>query len=60
MEISPDEFWEQVKTNLQTGKIRLIFVADIIPTKLRTIVEYLNIEDMDAEYKSMQLNSNNM
>src|SRR5271166_5819391 len=27
----PDGFWTKVKTNLQAGKIRLIFVADEIP-----------------------------
>jgi hypothetical protein len=26
-----DNFWQQVKTNLQAGRIRLVFVADIIP-----------------------------
>lgn len=31
LEITPDEFWEQVKTNLQAGKIRMVFVADYIP-----------------------------
>ncbi len=55
LEISPDEFWEQVKTNLQTGKIRLIFVADIIPTKLRTIVEYLNIQMDPTEVYAVEL-----
>jgi len=28
LEMSPEKFWEQVKTNLQVGKIRLVFVAD--------------------------------
>ncbi len=37
-----DTFWEQVKTNLQAGRIRLVFVADQIPAELRRIVEFLN------------------
>jgi hypothetical protein len=37
-----ENFWNQVKTNLQAGKIRLIFVADIIPKELQRIVEFLN------------------
>jgi hypothetical protein len=49
LDISPDEFWEQVKTNLQAGKIRLVFVADSIPNELRTIVEFLNIQMDPAE-----------
>ena len=41
-----DEFWQAVKTNLQAGRIRMIFVADSIPSELRRIVEFLN-EQMD-------------
>lgn len=37
-----DEYWEQVQTNLQAGKMRLLFVADEIPIRLRQIVEFLN------------------
>jgi hypothetical protein len=40
------EFWERVKTNLQAKKLRLLFVADVIPVELRRIVEFLN-EQMD-------------
>lgn len=39
-------FWQAVKTNLQAGRIRMVFVADGIPTELRRIVEFLN-EQMD-------------
>src|SRR5262245_27110274 len=28
-------FWQQVKTNLQAGRVRLIFIADEIPPELR-------------------------
>ena len=41
-----DEFWQQVKTNLQAGRIRMAFVADVIPAELRRVVEFLN-EQMD-------------
>jgi hypothetical protein len=40
------EFWSRAKTNLQAGKIRMVFVADDIPPELRRIVEFLN-EQMD-------------
>jgi hypothetical protein len=33
-----EEFWQQVKSNLQAGKIRLVFVADKIPAELQRIV----------------------
>jgi hypothetical protein len=50
-----EEFWRQVKTNLQATKIRLLFVADIIPLELRRIVEFLN-EQMDpAEVLAVEL-----
>jgi hypothetical protein len=39
-------FWERTKTNLQAGRIRLIWVSDVIPTELRRIIEFLN-EQMD-------------
>jgi hypothetical protein len=39
-------FWQLVKTNLQAGKVRLVFVADQIPKELQRIVEFLN-EQMD-------------
>jgi hypothetical protein len=41
-----ERFWQKVKTNLQAGKFRLVFVADEISAELRRIVEFLN-EQMD-------------
>lgn len=37
-----DAFWEQAKANLREGRVRLIFVADRIPTELQRIIEFLN------------------
>lgn len=42
----PEEFWERARTNLQAGKVRMVFAADEIPTDLRRVVEFLN-EQMD-------------
>ena len=36
------EFWAQVEQNLRDGKVRLVFVADEIPSSLQRIVEFLN------------------
>ena len=44
-----DAFWQQVKTNLQAGRIRLVFVADEIPSELRKVVEFLNAQMDPAE-----------
>lgn len=41
-DVAPDLFWENVKTNLQANKIRLIFIADDISQELRRIIEFLN------------------
>jgi hypothetical protein len=41
-----DQFWQKVKTNLQAGKVRLVFVADEISAEMRRVVEFLN-EQMD-------------
>jgi len=45
LEDQPAEaFWQNVKTNLQAGRIRMVFVADHIPKELRRIVEFLNVQ----------------
>ena len=50
-----DAFWMKVKTNLQAGHIRLIFLADKIPMELQRIIEFLN-EQMDpAEVLGVEL-----
>jgi hypothetical protein len=52
---SVEEFWQLVKTNLQAKRVRLLFVADVIPLELRRIVEFLN-EQMDpAEVLAIEL-----
>jgi hypothetical protein len=51
----PETFWSQVRTNLQTGRIRLLFVADKIPPELRRIVEFLNRQMQPAEVLAIEL-----
>ncbi len=38
----PDDYWASVDRHLQQGELRLLFVADQIPTELRRIIEFLN------------------
>src|SRR4051812_25815301 len=48
-------FWQQVKTNLQAGRVRMLFVADVIPPELKRIIEFLN-EQMDpAEVLAIEI-----
>jgi len=54
-DISSDEFWKKVKTNLQAGKVRLVFVADEIPSELRRVVEFLNVQMDPAEVLAVEI-----
>lgn len=54
-ERDPNAFWEQVKTNLQAGRVRLIFVADTIPSELRRVVEFLNGQMNPAEVLALEV-----
>lgn len=39
---SIEDFFAEVETNLRAGRLRLVFVADVIPDELLRIVEFLN------------------
>lgn len=54
-EADSERFWQTVKTNLQAGKIRLLFVADSIPPELRSIVEFLNRQMDPAEVLALEI-----
>jgi hypothetical protein len=43
-EMTSESFWDHTKTNLQAGKIRLVWVSDLIPKELRRIIEFLNAQ----------------
>lgn len=51
----PEEFWQRVKTNLQAGRVRLVFVADEVPPELRRIVEFLNGQMDPAEVLALEV-----
>lgn len=50
-----DRFWQDVKTNLQAGRIRMLFVADEMPAELRRIVEFLNTQMDPAEVLAVEI-----
>ncbi len=54
-EMEAGVFWSQVETNLEAGKIRLLFVADEIPSELRRIVEFLNEQMKSAEVLAVEI-----
>jgi hypothetical protein len=51
----PENFWEQAATNLQAGKVRLVFVADEIPSELQRVVEFLNTQMTPAEVLAIEV-----
>lgn len=53
--LSPEDFWKKVETNLQLGKVRMIFVADLIPPELQRIVEFLNTQMSSAEVLAVEI-----
>jgi len=48
-------FWQSVKTNLQAGRVRLLFIADEIPPELRRVVEFLNSQMDPAEVLAIEV-----
>lgn len=50
----PEEFWKQVDSNLRSGRIKLVFVADVIPRELAIVVEFLNAQ-MRADVRAIEL-----
>ena len=54
-DVDGESFWRDVQTNLEAGRIRLIFVADEIPDELRTIVEFLNEQMTQTEVLAIEV-----
>ena len=50
-----DVFWQNVDMNLRNGKVRLLFVADVIPTSLQAIIEFLNKQMRDTEVYGLEI-----
>ncbi len=50
-----DAFWGRVDVNLRAGRIRMVFVADVIHPELKRIVEFLNAQMSPAEVIALEL-----
>ncbi len=60
-----EQYWKQVKINLLNNKVRLIFIADSTPKKLRRLIEFLNkemahVEVLGVEIKQYQKDDNSV
>lgn len=49
-----ESFWQQIDANLSAGRMKLVFVADKIPSELARVVEFLN-DQMRAEVRAVEL-----
>lgn len=54
-DLTSERFWTSVESNIRAGKLRLMFVADHIPSELRRIVEFLNKQMNPAEVLALEL-----
>ncbi|MCM8765713.1 MAG: hypothetical protein NC920_02555 [Candidatus Omnitrophica bacterium] len=50
-----EEFWQRVESNLKDGTIRLLFVADEIPTTLRRLTEFLNEQMENTQVLAVEI-----
>ncbi len=50
-----DTYWAKVEENLHDGRVRLIFVADRLPSELRRVIEFLNDQMDRAEVLGIEL-----
>jgi hypothetical protein len=50
-----EAFWRQVDSNLRSGRIRMLFVADRIPKELARIVEFMNEQMRPAEVLAIEV-----
>lgn len=50
-----EAFWKAVEDNLRTGRVRMMFVADVVPPELQRIVEFLNEQMATAEVLALEM-----
>jgi hypothetical protein len=53
--IDPEESWKTVESNLNAGRIRMLFVADQLPPELVRVIEFLNEQMSPAEVLGVEL-----
>ncbi len=50
-----EAFWGKVGDNLKLGRLRLLFVADVIPRELQQIVEFMNEQMTQTEMLAVEI-----
>jgi hypothetical protein len=54
-EIDTAEYWRRLRENISDGRIRLLFVADKIPSELLAVVEFLNTHMDHTEVLAVEI-----
>lgn len=54
-DVDPEEFWARVGEHLAIGRLRMVFVADVVPPELQRIVEFLNEGMSRAQVYAVEL-----
>jgi hypothetical protein len=49
------DFWDRAERNLRGDVVRLVFVADVIPDELATVIEFLNTRMHDIEVYGVEV-----
>jgi len=55
LDVTVSEFFARVGDNLRAGRIRMVFVADVIPDELMRITEFLNEQMSPAEVFAVEV-----
>ena len=53
--VTSNNFGKESTSNLQAGRIRMVFVADVIPEELQRIIEFLNEQMRPAEVLGVEV-----
>ncbi len=54
-DVETESFWSKVDSNLKSENIRLLFVADDIPSELKRVVEFLNGQMNSVEVLALEV-----
>lgn len=50
-----EDFWKKLEYNIKRGIVRIIFAADKLPSELKRIIEYLNMQCENMEVLGLEI-----
>ncbi|MDJ1176153.1 hypothetical protein [Roseofilum capinflatum] len=54
-DVDEEKFWQKVKTHLQAGQVRLMFVSDEVSPEFRVMIEFLNTQIDPLEVLALEV-----